>query len=578
MARHCKTMFMKRLILVAAIALALAVAGLPATRAGAARSFRWDRISVDIDVQPDGSAVITEEQQISFQGPYSFVNRVIPLKRLEDITDIAVGDERGWYSQGVDPEYRPTAFAGYIPKGQPGRFIVERGRGEVTITWYFVALNETRTFRLRYRVTGLVRGHSDADEIWWTAVGPDRGAEVLQAAATIRLPRSVPAEALVAMAYEDESRVRNGAQINEFGATYEYRRPIPQDESWTVRLFFPRGVVSAVPSLPFRRYAASLLISLGLTVAVATNFARTVRTGRRRLPPLTRDYSQPPSDVPPGLVAYLFNPFGSLAGAATLFDLARRGHITVTRAEAEVGQNRRGRVLYRIEDSGRDRSALLGYERSLLETLIARSPLTPLQLQETLARINQNRELSAAADARGWFAAEQRPRPANSFLFAGAAMVAAACIALTVCAALSGPEWLAPLTAVAGTVACVLELIRPLLILTRRTEAGADEQRRWASFFRQLQRPEAVLARDPELAMQWLPYVIAAGAARSWQRVLRNSRVPAPAWFRSEGAAGPAGELVLADFVRDMLWVGTYGGAGGDGIGGASDGGGGTAG
>lgn len=575
MARHRPTAFLTRLIFTTAFVLALAAAALPASGAGSARSFRWDRINVAIDVQPDGSAVITEEQQITFQGPYSFVNRVIPLQRLEDITDIVVGDEQGWYSQGVDPTYRPTAVAGYIPKGQPGRFIVERSGGEVRITWYFVAINETRTFKVRYRVTGLVRGHSDADEIWWTAVGPDRGAEVLQAAATIRLPQRVSSGKLVASAYENENRVRDGALVNDFGATYEYRRPIPEDESWTVRLFFPRGIVAAVPPILFRRYAAPLLISLVLTAAAAVRFVRTANAGRGHPQGAADDGSHPPADVPPGLVAYLFNPFGSLAGAATMFDLARRGYITVTRTESER-QSGRTRALYTIEDAGGDRSALLEYERSLLEALLARSPLTGPQLQQTLARIDQHRELSAAADARGWFEAEQRAR--NSSMFAGALMVAAACVALTTWAALRGPEWAGPVALIAGTLACVLELIRPLLILTRRTEAGLAEQRRWAGFFRQLRRPEAVLARGPELAVQWLPYAIAAGAARDWQRALRNCSVPAPAWFRSEGTAGPAGEIVLADFVRDMLWVGTYGGVSGGGIGGASGGGGGTAG
>lgn len=578
MIRHRPTAMLMRLLLTMALVFTAATAaswasGLDTLR----RSFRWDSIDVDIDVQPDGSAIITEVQQMTFQGPYSFVNRIIPLQRLEDITDIAVGDERGWYAPGLDPAYRPTAFAGYIPKGQPGRFTVERSGREVTITWYFVALNETRTFKLRYRVIGLVRGHSAADEVWWAAVGPERGAEVLRATATIRLPRKVPTEQLIATAYEDESRVRAGAFVNEFGALYEYPRPIPEDESWTVRLFFPRGIVAAVPPTPFRRYAAPLLLSLGLAVAAAVNFGRTVRAARYHTN-ATADDCRPPSDEPPGLVAYLLDPFSPRAGAATMFDLAHRGYITVTAAtRTAMGQpSSRGQTLYAIEDTGRDRSGLLDYERSLLAALTEGSPFTAAQLQQTLARINQRRELSAAADARGWFVVQQRVRTASEF--ASALVAAIVCVALTAWAALSGPEWAGPVALIAGVVTCGLEIMRLLTRLTRRTAAGHAEAQRWASFLRQLRSPEIVLARNPELAVQWLPYVVVAGALRSWQRALRDSRLPAPDWFRSEGADGPPGNLLLADFVSEMVWVGTYAGAGGGGIGGASGGGGGSAG
>ncbi|MGE5561190.1 MAG: DUF2207 family protein [Chloroflexota bacterium] len=553
-----------------------------ATSASAARRFRWEHLNVDIEVQPDGSAIITEEQRIAFEGPYSFVNRVIPLRRLQGISDIAVGDENGWYREGIDPGYRPVEFAGYKPQGQPGRFTVRRSGGEVTITWYFIAISETRTFRLRYRVAGVVFMRGDSDEIWWAAIGPDRGAEVRQARATIRLPERVPADSLVATAYEDERRLSGAAVITDYGADYEYLKPIPEDESWTVRLAFPRGIVAAVPPIPFRSYAAPLLISIVLAAVATLRFVRTLRSARIQLEPLSHDYTQPPADIPPGLVAYLFNPFATTAGAATFLDLAARGYYTVNRVQ--VGRSAlRGRVQYEIEDTGKDRTGLLGYERSLLAALLADTPFTPQELQSLLTAINRDRGLSREADRLGWFATPQET-PLRALPVVGGALGAiAATVGLTIWSALVGPEWLVAVPIVAGTATMVLQILRPMLAYMRPTEAGARARQQWGSFFRLLRQPAELIASSPDRALSWLPYAVAAGSAHGWQRALRNSSIAAPAWYHSEGNGVQLTDLMMSDFARDMLWVGVYGsgggaGGGGGGVGGASGGGGGTAG
>lgn len=567
------------LMLLISMILLACVCAMPATATASSesRTFRWEHIRIDIDVQADGSAIITEEQQISFQGPYSFVTRVIPLQRLQGISDVAVGDENGWYSEGIDPAYKPASFSGYVPKGQPGRFTVARSGGEVTITWYFVAMNETRTFRIQYRVAGVVRMHKGSDEIWWAAIGPDRGAEVAEAAATIRLPERVPVDTLSATSYEDESRVRGGATVDDYGATYEYNRIIPEDESWTVRLFFPQGMVAAVPPIPFRRYAAPLFISLTFVAAVTVGFIRSARAGSAGLEPLTIDYTRPPEDIPPGVVGYLLSSFGSGAGAATFLDLAQRGYITVTRVQAGTGW--RQQVHYDIEDTGKDRAGLLDYERDFLEAVLQRTPFTATQLQTTFATINQGRGISREVDRRRWFVAPQAVPMRAAPIVLGALSAVAVCVGLTVWAGLVGQDWAIAVTLIAGLAAMTLLIIQPMLAYARRTEAGALARQRWASFVHGLRRPNELIARDPQLALQWLPYAVAGGVAYYWQRALGASAAAAPSWYHSEGGTLPT-DLLMADFVRDMFWVGVYSAGGGahGGVGGASGGGGGTAG
>ena len=80
----------------AALALVLAVALLPpAVDAQQGRSVDWQRYDADLQVQSDGSVVVTETQAIAFHGTYRQGFRAIPLDRVTDITDVEVAEVVG---------------------------------------------------------------------------------------------------------------------------------------------------------------------------------------------------------------------------------------------------------------------------------------------------------------------------------------------------------------------------------------------------------------------------------------------------------------------------------------------------
>jgi uncharacterized membrane protein len=137
-------------LLVAAVICAAAPAS-----SSAEKSYFYPEISMTITFAPDGTADVDEIRTFSFDGSFSWA-------KLEK-------DVQGQYGR-YRVEYLDVSDA---DTGE--RFRTERldRSGYDVIKWYYSARDETRRFRIRYRVHGAVQRYGDAAQFYWKVIGEE---------------------------------------------------------------------------------------------------------------------------------------------------------------------------------------------------------------------------------------------------------------------------------------------------------------------------------------------------------------------------------------------------------------------
>ena len=147
----------RALALVAALVAVLAALLATAPPAHAAGTYVLQAADVVATVQKDGSVAIREDITVSFSGSFTFGYRDVPLRDGERIDAIGVSEGGRAYGPGA-----PTALE---PGGPAGTFGIEERGSRVRIVWRFQAGSETRTFTVRYRLSGLAVAYDDVVDV-----------------------------------------------------------------------------------------------------------------------------------------------------------------------------------------------------------------------------------------------------------------------------------------------------------------------------------------------------------------------------------------------------------------------------
>jgi uncharacterized membrane protein len=167
-----------------------------------------ERRDADMTIHADGTVDVVETWVVGFQGgPFRFAFRSIPLNRISALQFQGVSENGTAYvREGTE---RPTTYRVDIDKG---------GR---TIYWYFPpAMNETRTFELRYTLHDALRLYDDGDQFWWKFIEDERGYPIQSSRVTVHLPAEFPTDEILATTYENGTET-NGAQVVN-GSTVEF--------------------------------------------------------------------------------------------------------------------------------------------------------------------------------------------------------------------------------------------------------------------------------------------------------------------------------------------------------------------
>jgi hypothetical protein len=590
----------------------LAVA-LPLAPRPAAKDYRITSVAIEARLTPDGGLEIEESRTFAFGESFRYARRTLPLREGVSYRDIRVGE--------AGRDYRPA------DTGEPGTFRVTDDGREIEVRWFFRARG-TRTFTLRYRVDGAVRSHEDAAVLYYQFIGADWGRANHDVRVDVRPPAPLPGERVRAWLH---GPLWAELTLDAAGGIAARCARVPPHTFLEIRALYPPDALPGAPreqgrvrslieqeeaawaeaanraraeatrrlaeraarrSFAWRVLPAAAILGLGIWFALWRSRGARPAVPESAAPGMT---AAPPTATPPALVGYLLHDrqVGSGDLTATVFDLARRGHLVLHEGRREQRRAFGGTrtvptyTLERRPSRGRDPDArLLAHESALLAFLFDElagggDRLDLAVLQKKRNRVAKffatwSRQVKAAGRERGYYD-EASIRGMHYGLLTGAAL-----LALTIPAALlAGPP--AVILAGAGVVVLVLSALIP-----HRTAAGEAEARQWQGLRRYLRSCSAREVRPHLDAL--LVYGIALGLGAKGYRALLADLSPADAgalvpWYAVPAglhASSPGGfaaafsSMVATANSGVSSAAGTGGGASGGGGGGAGGGGGGA--
>ena len=530
---------------------------------------------VTVDVRDDGSLDVTETVDYAFgdserHGIVRDVPRRLPhaqeQDRITDVTDVTVQSPTG---APVDLETETDGGSLVLRVGDEDR--------EVT---------GDHTYVLSYRVDAVATASDGGAQVAWDAVGT--GWEVPVDEVTVRL--TAPGDLTAGTCVAGPTGSRDACESDTRGDTLTASAGgLDEGEGVTVTATMPAGSVATEPVLrgsfsPARAFGTgavplgtALLVLAGLLGAILARLRRgavprTPPTDAGRLP--SAALPDPPAHARPAQLGTLLDGRADLHEvAATLFDLAGRGLLTLREADVDADGAPKERAPgaaptdWHVERTGGDRPAdLRRYEVELLRVLFAdgdRRLLSTLHTKRAAEVAQVQAEMHRDVVELGWFTADPAGvrrsgyAVASALLLGGAALTAALAVWTTF--ALTG----------AAVVLAGLVLLGLAHRLPVRTATGAHllaETRRYR---------DALAAADPDSAVveRHLAYAVALQVVDEWKGALESSDVVLPGWY-----AGAPGSPAMWPAVFSMSSsAGTpapAGGAGGVGVGAGGGGGG----
>jgi hypothetical protein len=522
-----------------------------------AKSARYERFDIDLEVLPDGTFAVTETQVVNFSGgQFTRGHRSIPTHRTEGTDDIRVAE----IVDGTEVAYSQVPLDS-LASGVRQYSVVEMS-DEVLIYWTFEPTYDgERTFVVRYNVLGALRVYPNEatpnQQVWRTMVGSELTAETPVEASrmTVTLPQAVdPGDVILESDGDDPDIV---AQHTSDGRVFTWdKQGFKSGEAFTVRLQFPpiiegvtapswqaeddaqrareersesRNAVIHVMMLA----AGLLLIAGGSTGVYGVWYAR----GRDPHTGIVADFvPSPPDDLPPGVAGTLVDERANECDiVATLLDLAHRGEIAMTDLGLLGPTKRASGHDYLLELTKVEREHAPHEVRMLKAVFGPRLELgTKRRLSEVTGAVVSSypafrEELYQELVRRGFFTHSPESTRKN-WGRAGLTISAVGVVGGVLGALVFDAFALIP-----GLGLAMLGLVvwRMSKAMPRKTAAGAEAAAKWKAFKRYLDQIERYenLKESREIFDIYLPYAVAFGVDESWVAKFARVQTPIPTWF-----------------------------------------------
>jgi hypothetical protein len=553
-----------RLVVVAALASVLLVVASPPAEA---RSYRATSFDVRAELRPDRSLAVTETITFRFEeGTFTEVFREVPLRRTDGVTEVVA------LMDGVE-----------LPRGEgPGQVEVGDGPRQLRVRWHFTERSGDHVFELRYRLLGIVTQGRDEDVLDWHVLPSERRYRVDAMRAEILLPEGAVALPDISVRPAKVTTAIDGPRVVLATGDLARSRVVRVRIAMAGRAFEPR-----VPAWQTARAAQHTrgpwMLVIAVLVLVAGFGWLALFSASWRLEPLPGADSKvvhpPDAALPVGIASRLAGAPSAAQALAVLFDLARRGIVSIEEEPAAVG---RGRGTYIVRTSGHAAS-LPAHERALLDVAfeggsgLRHAPLTKVRnrlatrLTPFAAAIDDEMRQRGLLDPERVIARRTLARA----LVVATILVAFGSIGIGVVFAPAFGPWVAavPLAGLLVVIGVAVAHGR-FSVLTR---AGLREARRWAAFRKHLvDTARGKTGQAATLPEEWLPHLVASGAAAAWARRVQKQggRVPVPAWFHAAARDEAAQSAAFVTLLTTTTVAASSSGVHGGGIGGAAGGGG----
>lgn len=326
--------------------------------AGWAKSYFHPSIEQAFTLQSNGDVTVVEKRAFSFEGSFSWTRLSLLRKGVEDIIFEGVWDEK---------------------TGEPCPFEIERSPQEVSLRFSYQAQDEVLVFRIQYRLKGVVERFRDVAEFYWKVI-EDQHARIEELSTIFVLPDKSPN--LLKLFVHTQTAPGEMTFPEDYRSVHFRLENVPADTFVEARLLMDPSVFPTVPlqdelryeailneekgfveagNLPVRQGMVFFLLFGGLGVAYLVLFlVYYFRYGREPRSSYQREYEQePPRSIAPcflGVTLSQRKDFQLLSRAflATIFDLARRGFLTVHEEEKLGLLLRRQFLSFQFTEKGED--------------------------------------------------------------------------------------------------------------------------------------------------------------------------------------------------------------------------------
>jgi uncharacterized membrane protein YgcG len=522
---------LRRVLSSLALGVCLAVMSSPA-RAQGQRSWRLESFDALLEVQPDGSLIVTETLRPRFVGSYNGIFRTIPVdyrtpegfnyKLFVDL--LSVIDETG-------KDLR-------CETSREGHYIKYK-------IWIPGAQDTTKTVLLTYRVENAIRYFDEHDELYWNATGTEWPVPIDSASAVIKLPAAAAGPSLRAAAYTGTyGSTASDADVEISGSQVSIRakRGLNYREGLTVVVGWEKGVVAepGALALAWRFLRANWMFGLPLVVFLLMFWLWYKRGKDPRLSEPIMVLYEPPEKLTPGEVGTLVDNTPDMRDiTATLVDLAVRGYLRIEEGEEKGLLWKTRDYTFRLLKPDSEWGDLREHERGLLSGVFT-SPSQPGATVSLSALENEfYQKLPGIREAlfnqlissRYYTHNPQKVR--NLYLGLGIALAAAAGVLLAVWADRSGTS---VLTAILSGVSSGVIVIIFAFVMPARTILGARVRNQILGFEEFMNRAEkdhfARLVNSPEMFDKYLPYAMALGVEGKWAHAFENIYKQPPEWYQ----------------------------------------------
>lgn len=540
-----------------------------ATPALAAKSYYAERFDVQIDIQDNGSAIITETVEFHFEGdPFTFAFREISANETDGITFLDASRD------GVP-----------MPVGTEAGQVEVEGGDPLTVTWHFPPTSdESHVFVIRYQADGVIRS-GDADTLVWRAIPEDHDYAIAHSTITLVHPPQVTP-------LDQPTLNRNFDSTSKDDSIVLTASGLGEDEDLTLTARFAPGSLTQSPpqwqmekelseaatarALPVGFIASILTLILG-SLGLFT-YARANRQDLTNSPIMSSQ--TPPSDIPPAVVAKLAGQAHGFMG--TIFHLAQRGLLEVNEENGFMGSKKY--ILTRKEIN----TSLSSHEQGLLDAIFKPAE-QQVNMSEVAGRLAWNNKLfdeplNQEMIQRGWLD-PQRQSKRTLLLASGIILMLVSAVLFIVSLvginmAPGNLNLVTAFAALAGICGALFLLSFALLIYAAMfsvlTTAGEAQLARWKGFAKYLEQvgKGKETAISPDLFERYLAYAVIFGLGKKWAESFQTlGDMPLPIWFHATaGSHANFGAIVAVMSASDSAGASAAGGGGAGASGGGASG------
>ncbi|NLY76918.1 MAG: DUF2207 domain-containing protein [Tissierellia bacterium] len=338
---------------------------------------RW---LIEAELLKNGDLKIVEDITFRFNDEYNGVFRELVLDKTDGLDNIKVSE----LDQGREVAYLQVDEA---EKGDKQVFMVKDEGDRLVLQIFSPSEDEEKTFRIGYTVKNVAVKYMDTGELYYKFLGDENETPIGFLGINIKLPQNINDQVKI-FAHGPTNGTINFSGNNMVRAEVE---GVPTDTFVEVRVLFPAdfipmssklvdknaydeiieeelSYIQEIKDREIRREKRKVLfnnISKTLSGVLIVSLVMVIRKLRRNLDFYEGSMDSPyPDDTSPAEVSYLLNSTVSTpALMATIFDLARKGYISI---EAEDTKRINNFKLVRLK---KDESELLEHERFLINWL-----------------------------------------------------------------------------------------------------------------------------------------------------------------------------------------------------------------